>query len=175
MILDNLARPLESESLCAFLSTPHFSGRLLGVNSIIGGRPVAVVILTGNNPTIIGDLNRRLIRVEIDPACEKPHDRRFDLDPLAYVQEHRLQLVRAGLVLLKAALNSGFRHDGGRLASFEVWSDFVRNAVLWIRENEWLEVDDPAKSIDLSFAIDPETNRLKMLIIEWKRVFGKDP
>ncbi len=173
IILDNLARPLESESLCAYLSTPYYAGRLLGSNLQIAGRPVSAVIITGNNPTIIGDLNRRLLRVTIDPACEKPFDRRFDLDPLAYVHEHRLSMVRAGLVILKAALASGFKHDGGRLASFEVWSDFIRNAVLWVGKNRWLEVADPATSIDLSFAVDPETNRLKALQNEWKRVFGE--
>ena len=173
IIFDNLARPLESESLCTFLTAPHYSGRMLGSNLNIAGRPVAVVILTGNNPTIIGDLNRRLIRVAIDPACEKPYDRRFKLDPLPYVQEHRLELVRAGLLLLKATLASGFRHDGGRTASFEVWSDFIRNAVIWIGKNQWLEVADPAASVDVSFENDPETSRLKMLIFEWKRIFGK--
>ncbi len=173
IIFDNLARPLESESLCAFLSTPHYSGRLLGSNSQISGRPVAVVILTGNNPTIIGDLNRRLIRITIDPACERPFDRRFDLDPLSFVQEHRLDLVCAGLTILKAALVSGFRHDGGKLASFECWSDLIRNTVCWIAENGWLEIADPAASFDLSFDVDPETTRLKSLIFEWKRVFGK--
>ena len=75
--------------------------------------------------------------------------------------------------MLKAALASGFQHDGGRLASFEVWSDFIRNAVIWIGKNQWLEVADPAASIDLSFEYDPETTRLKMLVFEWKRVFGK--
>lgn len=173
IVFDNLARPLESESLCAFLTTPHYSGRLLGTNSNISGRPVAVVLLTGNNPTVIGDLNRRLIRIAVDPGCEKPHDRRFDLEPLTYVQEHRLELVRAGLLILKAAQQSGFRHDGGRLASFEAWSDFVRNAVVWIGKKQWLDVGDPAASIDLSFAVDPETNRLKTLQNQWKRVFGK--
>jgi hypothetical protein len=136
IILDNLARPLESECLCAFLSTPHYVGRLLGSNLIIGGRPVAAVIVTGNNPTIIGDLNRRLIRISIDPNCERPHDRRFHLNPLAYVQQRRLELVRAGLLVLKASMREGFQHDGGRLASFEIWSDFIRNAVIWIGEPE---------------------------------------
>ncbi|WP_150109508.1 hypothetical protein [Syntrophobacter fumaroxidans] len=173
VVFDNLARPLESESLCAYLSTPHYSGRLLGTNSNISGRPVAVVLLTGNNPTVIGDLNRRLIRISVDPGCEKPHDRRFDLEPLTYVQEHRLELVRAGLLMLKAAQQSGFRHGGGRLASFEIWSDFIRNAVVWIGKKQWLDVGDPAASIDLSFAVDPETNRLKTLQNEWKRVFEK--
>lgn len=173
IIFDNLSRPLESESLCAFLTTPHYSDRLLGTNLYISGRPVAVVVITGNNPTIIGDLNRRLIRITIDPACERPFDRRFDLDPLRYVQEHRLDLVCAGLLVLKAALVSGFQHDGGKLASFECWSDLIRNTVCWIAENGWLEVADPAASFDLSFDVDPETTRLKSLIFEWKRVFGK--
>jgi len=172
IIFDNLARPLESESLCAFLSTPHYSGRLLGSISQISGRPVAVVILTGNNPTIIGDLNRRLIRITIDPACEKPFDRRFDLEPLGFVQKHRLDLVSAGLVILKGALASGFKHDGGKLASFEAWSDLIRNTVCWIGERGWLEVADPAASVDKSFEMDPETSRLVALQAEWLRVFS---
>ncbi len=173
IIFDNLARPLESESLCSFLTSQHYSGRLLGTNLNIAGRPVAMVLLTGNNPTIIGDLNRRLIRISIDPACEKPFDRRFDLDPLSYVQEHRLDLVSAGLTLVKAAMRSGYKHSGGRFASFEVWSDVIRNCVCWIAENRWLEVGDPTASVDKSFDADPETSRLKSLIFEWKRVFGK--
>jgi hypothetical protein len=171
IIFDNLARPLESESLCSFLTTPYFSGRLLGSNSSISARPVAVVILTGNNPTIIGDLNRRLIRIDIDPACEKPHDRCFDIEPLSYVQEHRLELVRAGLVILKAALMRGFKHKGGRLASFEVWSDFIRNAVIWIGEEKLLEVADPALSLDAGFDSDPLTTRLAALLEAWSKSF----
>jgi hypothetical protein len=172
IIFDNLARPLESESLCAFLTTPHYSGRLLNVNINITGRPVAVVIITGNNPTILGDLNRRLLRITIDPCVEKPFDRRFDLDPLAYVQEHRLSLVRAGLVILKAALASGFKHEGGRLASFETWSDTVRNAVLWVGSNGWLEVTDPTLSMARGFDSDPLTTQLRALLEVWHDRFG---
>jgi hypothetical protein len=171
ILFDNLQAPVQSESLCAFLTSPYFSGRLLGSSQVIGGEPCAFVVLTGNNVAVVGDLCRRLIRVKIDPRCEQPFCRTFDIDPLAYTQEHRFEMVRAALIILLASLQSGFRHDGGRLASFEVWSDFVRNAVVWVGRQGWIDVSDPVSSLAESYSLDVETRRLKSLMEAWTTAF----
>lgn len=169
---DNLTRPIESESLCAFLTTSHYSGRILGSNQIVGGRPSALVILNGNNCHAVGDLSRRLIHIRIDPKCEKPFTRTFDLDPSAYVKEHRFQMIRAALTILSASLQSGHQHNGGRLASFEEWSDFIRNAVIWVGKKGWLDVTDPVESIMGNYAMDSETQHLGSLLECWWMTFG---
>lgn len=173
IILDNVSRAFGSDSLCAFLTSEYLSDRILGSTAIISGRTNSLVLLTGNNPVIVGDLNRRLIRIRIDPCCEKPYLRTFKIDPAEYARVKRLTLVGAALVILKASIQSGFKHDKGRLASFEIWSDFIRNAVIWVGRKGWLDVEDPVLSIEQSYQCDPETRKLGTLLEVWAKQFGK--
>lgn len=171
IILDNISGAFASDTLCAFLTSEHITDRVLGSTTIISGRTNSMVILTGNNPQVQGDLNRRLVRVRIDPSCEKPFLRCFDFDPVEQVRSKRLDIVRSSLIILKASILSGFKHAGGRLASFEVWSDFIRNAVIWVGQRGWLDVEDPVQSIETSYSTDPETQRLDALLSVWLKQF----
>lgn len=173
LLLDNLAGVVKSAALCAFLTAEVFEARILGASATARVPTNATVVLTGNQPVIAGDLNRRLLRCELDPACESPHKRSFSLDPLEYVQEHRTEMVRAALTIILAWHNAGRpRFTPDRLASFELWSDTIRQAVIWVGEQGWLEVADPALSIDAGFAADPDTRKLQALLSAWRGAFG---
>lgn len=173
LLLDNLAGVLKSAALCSFLTSEVFEARILGASATARVPTNAVAILTGNQPVIAGDLNRRLLRCELDPACEAPHKRSFALDPLDYVREHRAEMVRAALTILRAWHNAGRpRRTPDRLASFETWSDTIRQVVIWVGEQGWLDVADPALSIDNGFAADPDTRKLGGLLAAWRHAFG---
>jgi hypothetical protein len=172
MIFDNISGAFASDSLCAYLTCEYLTDRVLGASTIVSGRTNSTVILTGNNPSIVGDLNRRLLKIRINPNCEKPFLRTFKIDPASYVRENRFELVRAALIVLRAAVRSGFKHDRGRLASFEIWSDFVRNAVIWVSQNDWMNITDPVGSIEQSYVVDNETRRLGTLLTTWHEEFG---
>jgi hypothetical protein len=177
VIMDNISGTFRSDSLCAFLTSGMIVSRLLGANEIIQGRSTSMMVFTGNNPAVEGDLNRRIIRVKINPQMEKPYLRTFAFDPVEYVEEHRLKLVRAALTILKASINSGWRHTAGRLASFEKWSDVVRNAVMWLGVHgmtEDLDIEDPVATIEDSYTVDPETITLASLLEVWWLMFGPD-
>ena len=120
IIFDNIDGDFESNSLSAYLTSERITDRILGASDMISGRTNTTVVITGNNPIVLGDLNRRLLRARINPACEKPSVRTFALDPVEYVQGHRQEMVRAALIILKASILGGFKHNKGRLASFEV-------------------------------------------------------
>ena len=120
----------------------------------------------------MGDLNRRLLRAVIDPRMEQPFLRSFKLNPLAYVKDHRMELVNAALTVLKAFVQSGAKRPEQRLASFEIWSDLVRGAVIWIKENGWLDVEDPVGSLAEAFTLDPETRKLRAMLNSWQELFG---
>lgn len=167
IIFDNISGTFESDSLSAFLTSERITDRVLGASSMISGRTNSMVLVTGNNPIVVGDLNRRLLRARINPDCEKPYLRTFSLDPVEFVQKQRLNMVKAALTILKASILSGFRHGKGRLASFEMWSDFIRNAVIWVKEKGWLTVADPVESIEQSYEADPDAQRLSALLCAW--------
>lgn len=169
--IDNVSGTFKSDALCSFLTETHFTDRVLGLSEMVSGRTNCLFIVTGNNVTVVGDLNRRLVRCRINPQCEKPWLRTFDLDPVEHVRQNRLDFVRGALTVLKASIVSDFRHDKGRLASYELWSDFVRNAVIWVGQQGWLDVSDPVASIETAFELDPDTQKLTALLCAWKSAF----
>jgi len=173
VFIDNVAGMFKSAAVCAFLTSPFYEDRILGLSRTATAPTNSLFLMTGNHPVIVGDLNRRLIRCELDPQMESPHKRAFKLDPLDYCREHRLEMIRAALIVLKAWHNAGrpnFTPD--RTASFEMWSDTVRQAVIWVGRNEWLDVADPVESIDAGFEADPETRKLDALLRAWEAEFG---
>jgi hypothetical protein len=174
ILFDNAVGQVDSPALCAFLTAEVFGDRILGLSENGAAPTTAMVIFTGNNNTMVGDLNRRMLRARIDPAVEAPHRRKFTMNPAAYVQENRLALVRAGLIVLRGYLLTGDAPTDS-MASFEAWNDLVRGAVIWL--SELVRVDgepffgDPAESIDATYDLDPERARLGALLSAWHGAF----
>jgi hypothetical protein len=173
LLLDNVAGVFKSAALCGFLTSPIYESRILGGNTAATVPTNSLCVLTGNQPVIVGDLNRRLLRCSLDAGVEAPHKRAFKLNPVEYCREHRLDLVRAALVILKAWRNAGAtRFTPDRTASFEAWSDTIRQCVIWIGRNGWLDVADPVDSIDDGVAMDPDVRKLGALLRAWRDEFG---
>lgn len=173
LITDNETRHVDSATLCAVLTTGELSDRVLGESNNVTVPTLALMILTGNNLTLVGDLSRRVIKITLDAGIERPWDRSFDLDPKEHVKTNRLHLVCSALTLLRGFHTAGApRPKGGRMASFEMWSDFIRGCVCWVAKNGWLDVADPVKSIESNFDADPDTNKLRALLVVWNKHFG---
>jgi hypothetical protein len=130
-------------------------------------------LFTGNNLTLQGDLVRRLLVCRIDPRSEKPFERSFNLDPLAHVRDNRSAMIAAALTLLRGSLTSKFDKPEGRMASFEAWSDLVRNAVCWISsEVELGEFADPMSAVTRAMEHDPELELYVELLEALRHRFG---
>lgn len=178
MVLDNQVGKLNSASLCAFLTSPAYGDRVLGQSQVMQFQNTSLFMVTGNNFQPVGDLTRRILVCRIDPQMERPDKRGFALDPEAYVAQHRQVLVRDALAVLLGHRRLdlvGGRRGRGRMASFELWDDVVRQAVLWAGGLGVLELGDPMDSIDTACAQDPERAKLAAMLVSWYALFGGKP
>jgi hypothetical protein len=173
LIWDNLVGQFDSPAMAAALTAPMITDRILGKSESVSIPNRAITIFTGNNLTLTGDLTRRVLRCRIDPKSDRPFARRFDLDPLAYVEEHRQEMVRAALTIIRGYLSSGKEPAVGRMASFELWDDYVRQTVAWV-DKEILPglFTDPMVAVMWAQTSDPEQEALSILLSAWHVVLG---
>ncbi len=175
IILDNISGHFVSPVLEAMLTAEYLSDRILGVSEMVDLPNTTLVMISGNNIQIVGDLNRRFLTCRIDAKIETPYTREFDLDPLAYVKTHRLDMVRAALIIMRGYLTSGAgRVAAGRIASFEIWDDLVRQSVCWLATlpNCPLQLADPTLSIANNYEDDTDTGNMKQVLYHWFELYG---
>jgi hypothetical protein len=173
LIWDNVVGTFDSAAMAAALTSGNFTDRVLGKSESISIPNRAVLLMTGNNLTLAGDMARRVLKCRIDPETDRPFSREFDLEPLSYTLEHRQEMIAAALTIVRGRLCSGDKRAPGRMASFEAWDDFVRQSVAWIsREIRPGEFLDPMETASASQADDPEQEILGALLQAWWNWFG---
>lgn len=176
LIWDNVTGVFDSAAMAAFLTAPALCDRILGSNKTLTLPNRAILMLTGNNLQLAGDLPRRVLRCRIDPACETPFSRSFDFDPAAMVRDDRIALATAAVTLMLARHQSSDPRARGGVGSFEAWSDLVRQTVAWagvaLAPGEY---GDPAEGLAAAAAADPEAEALGELLTELADRFGGEP
>ena len=129
VLLDNAHEKgtLEANALASVLTTTSWTDRILGRTEMLTVPNTALWMLTGNNPRLSKDIARRSVRIRIDPRQDRAWRRSsFKHDPvLSWAREHRDELVRAALVLIRAWLAAGRPLSRERLGSFEHWAAVV--------------------------------------------------
>ncbi len=173
LVWDNVVGTFDSAAMAAALTSGNFTDRVLGKSESISIPNKAIILMTGNNLTLAGDMARRVLKCRIDPNTDRPFAREFDLEPLPYTLAHRQEMIAAALTIVRGWLTSGSKRAPGRMASFERWDDFVRQAVTWVgREIRRGEFEDPMISVVASQAADPEQDVLGEMLRAWRDVFG---
>jgi hypothetical protein len=167
ILLDNVSNTLKSDLLCLLLTQEVFADRVLGVSRNVVVPTNTVLLGSGNNTLIAGDLVRRTLMSNVDPQCERPYERSFDRDFLAYCDEHRGALIVAALTILRAYVVAGKPDVGvSPMGSFEGWSRWVRNALIW------LGCADPVVALNANAEEDPELTQLGAMLNAWKSAYG---
>ena len=130
VLLDNLKGNLASATLEAYLTSPYFTGRVLGGNSEFCGEGGATVLLTGNGVTTSPDLRRRTLLCELFSPLLRPEDRVYkkSLDPVR-IKELRPQILAACWSLVAAWDDAGRPGSSMTSASFQRWADVVAGIV----------------------------------------------
>lgn len=177
VLIDNIERPLSSSTLNAALTSGVVRDRVLGASATAAAPCDGLLLLTGNNLTLNGDLNRRVLRCRLDSGEENPwRGRAYALDPRAHCIREYMALRCAALTVLLAFGASGYgRSSPERMASFEAWDDRVRQAVLWLDEIGVAGLGDPLASIEASASTDPDRAKLARLLQVWHAAFGNEP
>jgi hypothetical protein len=101
VVIDNATFSIESAELCAVVTTPKFSDRLLGTNTTVEMDSSCLWIFTGNALHPVGDIVRRCIWIRLDPKRSDP-ERRTGFrhkDLMEWVLQHRADLIRSLLIL----------------------------------------------------------------------------
>ncbi|ACY13439.1 hypothetical protein [Haliangium ochraceum] len=126
--LDNV-ESLESENLARVLTTPVWRDRNLGESRMIDVPNRVMWIATGNNPLVTKEIARRILLIELQPRNEQPWLRARSSfkhqDLLAWVEEHRGELIWACLVLIQAWVAAGRPRSKHTLGSFEEWASVM--------------------------------------------------
>lgn len=156
--IDNITHVLRSDQLCQMLTQDEVQVRILGASKNARVPSTGLICATGNNLAIYGDLNRRTVRIRLDARCEKPDERRFDVDVISVALSKRDALVTAALTVIRAYLLAGAPDRAAPMGSFEAWSDTVRSALIW------LGMGDCRGDIDAMRAGDPEKAELAEII-----------
>jgi len=152
------------------LTAPTFKGRILGKSKEIEVPMNVVFFASGNNLTFKGDMTRRAVPIDLDPAMEKPEERTdFAHSPLLpWVQAHRPQFVVDALTILRAYFEAGKPSQGVTpYGSFEEWSALVREALIWVDE------PDPNMGREtINTDSDPRLSALGQLLATWATCYG---
>jgi Toprim domain len=166
-VLDNCERPLKSDALCTALTETTIRDRVLGSTRTISVPTSTAWLCTGNNLRIDGDLSSRALLCTLDPQCERPEEREFEIDLHVDVPRRRGQLAVAALTIVKAYLAAGApRQNIPNFGRFEAWSRFTREPLVW------LGMADPCETRRTVEARDLVRDKLGNLLETWRSVFG---
>lgn len=171
VLFDNLNVSLSSDFLCAVLTNPRVTDRVLKESRNAELITTALFMATGNNLHIQGDMNRRTVVSRLDANDEHPEQRKFDFHPLDEIGADRAHLVVAGLIILRAYHVAGRPISGDlrSVGSFEEWSRFVRGALVW------LGCEDPAESLFTNVEENAQGDVVPELIALWRQLLGSYP
>ena len=136
---------------------------------------LCVVMATGNNLTVVGDMGRRAVLCRLESSLEDPETRQFKRHPklLQHVRRNRRTLLIAALTILlahKRAVEAGEPDTLlPRVNSFGGWSDRIRSAVWWADPKN---VDPWDGNRELKETAQPEQAEMLALLEAWHIVFG---
>ena len=169
LMLDNINTVLDSTALCVLLTAETWADRILGASREVTLPAAVLMVATGNNLMVAGDLCRRVIPIEMDAGVENPELRTFvrDLGPWAIA--NRQKLVAAAIAILAAyrRADQPVKDGFAPLGSFEEWSRSVCGALTWLGQA------DPRDGMHATRASDPKRLLLSRTLSGMHGLFGE--
>jgi putative DNA primase/helicase len=144
--------------------------RPLGHSKIVKVRNRSLVMLTGNNPIITGDMARRALSIDILPRSADPERDRYPFDPAEMTQRRRTDYLMAAFIAVRAFRLAGMpRHGLPAVGSFDDWSRKVRDLVYWLTDY------DVSEGFRRNKAEDPRRQGDGSLLAALHQHFGSKP
>lgn len=172
LLIDN-AQVIGGNSINALLTCGgRWEDRLLGQSAVVSLPMHTVCYATGNNLSLPRETRRRSILIRLVSPLADPF-RRSDFSKAnltGWVLEHRAELLRAALLILRAYIVAGRPPMAlDAFGSFEGWSNLVRSAVVWAG------YQDPLNTLRGQVDLDPETETLRSLLIGLEQLARGEP
>lgn len=176
LIWDNVVGAFDSAALASCMTSPTYTDRILGKSDSTTVPNRMLLVLTGNNIQLQGEMPRRVLVSRIDPETERPFAREFRLDPFAHCRAHRQSMIEAALTLVRAFLTHGCKQTiTGKLASFEEWDAWVRRSVIFADELWPGMFGDVMDVVTANKAGDSDEEAHTALLSAWYQAFGSAP
>jgi hypothetical protein len=121
------------------LSNETVQARILGQSERVRLGTRVLMLATGNNIRVRGDMARRTVVCRLDAKMPNPDERKFNFDAVSEVRADRPTLVVDALTIVRAFIAAGRPGNLSPFGSFEDW-DLVRGALVW------LGLADPAET-----------------------------
>jgi putative DNA primase/helicase len=172
VLIDNCTDTLASGELCRAITAETIKGRILGVMENGEAPQNAVYFATGNSLRFRGDINRRVLPIELESELERPETRtKFTIDcPLLdWTRVHRPALVQAALTIARAYHLATDKPSVRAWGSFEAWRALVCGPLLW------LGLADPILGVEELQHEDEEREQLRTLLLAWDAVYSNTP
>jgi putative DNA primase/helicase len=158
--IDNVnGKLIQGELLESIITEGRADIRPLGVSQMVRVRNRSLMMLTGNNPIITGDMARRTLACDIVPRSVDPERDRYSFNPADIIQRKRSALVGAAFTIMRAFRQAGMpSHRLPAVGSFPDWSRKVRDAVYWLTQYDLAEAfhqnkrEDPRRQDDAALA-----------------------
>jgi len=125
IIFDNVKTRVENGALESILTSPAIRGRILGYTRTVSVPNLATWYITGNNLRFGKEALARSVWIFIDPKCEYPEDRRFEMQLPTWAIENRSELVSAALTMIRYWIQGGAKPGRVIMGRFEAWSATV--------------------------------------------------
>lgn len=172
VLFDNVAGTFESTVVAACMTGGSIEGRILGASKMSGRMPFnSLMLLSGNNMTLGADAAQRFLVARIEPMTATPHLNTFSFDPVKLAEENRMEMVVAGLTLLRGFVAAGMPKLGAGCSRFAAWDRLVRQATIWVSRELGLDFGDPLRALDICQS-NPDQEDLLSLLHGWKQLFG---
>jgi phage/plasmid primase-like uncharacterized protein len=130
--LDNITRDIEGQKICQMFTEEVMRIRRLGSTDMYDCTAKTTVFATGNNVNFSGDMIRRGMTIHLNTSEARPETRTFSLRPDQLVIRDRGKYIAAALTIVRAYIVSKYKQECDPLASFEGWSQFCREPLLWL-------------------------------------------
>jgi Domain of unknown function (DUF3854) len=136
VFIDNMHNPkgwddtpvaVDSASLALALTQPYWQDRILGGNTEVRLKVACIWMASGNNVEWSKELARRIVTIRLVAPTENPSERTgFRHDPLeVWIVEHRIELLRACLILCQNWIAAGRPPGQQTMGSYESYARVV--------------------------------------------------
>ena len=156
--IDNAnGKMIQGDLLESIITEGRADIRVLGRSEMVRVNSRSLLLLTGNNPHITGDMARRTLALDIKPRSSDPERDRYKFNPVELIRSRRTTLLMAAFTIMRAYRKVGMPSGGlPAVGSFELWSRRVRDLVFWLTSYDLADAfrqnkaEDPRRQDDAS-------------------------
>lgn len=173
VLLDNINKMLDSATIAGMVTAPDtYMDRRVKTSEIVTFPIRCLWLLTGNNVQLSHEMARRCILIRLDSNLENPETRTGfrHRNLMAWVGEHRAELVWAALVLVQAWIAAGRPAGSQSKASFGPWAETIGGVLEVAGIPGFL-----ANTAQVGEHADPEADAWRLFVDDWWERFETRP